>query len=86
MSEWKNMKHVTVPKQASVLNYHLISVTTRPVTFVYDVCALVSLNALHCTPVLATVSSVQKHSSEVPDNRQYRTTHCHCQCAMTGVE
>jgi hypothetical protein len=48
VSEWEYVKHVTVPKQASLLNYQLISVTTlQLITFVYNVCALVLLTALH---------------------------------------
>jgi len=38
-----NMKYVTVPTQACLLSHHLLTFTTRLLTFVYYVYALVLL-------------------------------------------
>jgi hypothetical protein len=77
------VKYVTGPKQASVLNYHLISVATRLIMFVYNVCVCVCV-CISVTYSTATISAMHIHRTEVPDNRHYRTTHCHCQYAITG--
>jgi hypothetical protein len=71
------VERVRVPKQASVLTYHVFTFNTSLIIFVYYVYALV-LFVQYCISVLAnlyTYIHIQIYNLEVPDNLRYQTTH-----------